>query len=50
MTSLTISQLARRSGVIYSIASAPSDGWGSMPMSESIMLVVGVAVLVHGSC
>lgn len=33
---------------IYSIASAAADGNGSMPMSPSIMLVVGVVVLLHG--
>jgi hypothetical protein len=33
---------------IYSIAAALAGGMSSMPMSESIMLVVGIAVLVHG--
>jgi hypothetical protein len=33
---------------IYSIVAAVAGGMASMPMSESIMLVVGIAVLVHG--
>jgi len=33
---------------IYSIAAALAGGMPSMPMSASIMLVVGIAVLVHG--
>jgi hypothetical protein len=33
---------------IYSIASAFGDGTGSMPMGDSIMLIVGVVVLLHG--
>lgn len=33
---------------IYSMAAAASDGMGSMPMSDSVMLILGVVVLVHG--
>jgi hypothetical protein len=33
---------------LYSIASAFGDSMGSMPMSGSIMLVVGIVVLLHG--
>ena len=33
---------------LYSIASALGDSMGSMPMSGSIMLLVGIVVLLHG--
>ena len=33
---------------IYSVVSALGDAMGSMPMSDSIMLIVGVVVLLHG--
>jgi uncharacterized membrane protein len=33
---------------IYSIAAAFAGAMPSMPMSESIMLVVGIVVLLHG--
>jgi hypothetical protein len=33
----------------YSIASAASSGMGSMPVSASTMLAVGVAALIHGA-
>ena len=33
---------------LYSIASALGDSMGSMPLSGSIMLVVGIVVLLHG--
>lgn len=33
---------------IYSIASASPGGQGPMPMGDSVMLVLGVVVLVHG--
>jgi hypothetical protein len=46
-TRLYAAAIALVSG-IYSIASAVGDRMGSMPMSDSIMLIVGVLVLVHG--
>lgn len=45
-TRLYASAIAVVSG-IYSIVAAFGDGMGSMPMSDSIMLIVGVVVLVH---
>ncbi len=33
---------------IYSVVSALGDAMGSMPMSDLIMLIVGVVVVVHG--
>lgn len=32
----------------YSIVSAVAGGMGSMPMSDSVMLILGVVVLLHG--
>ncbi len=46
-TRLYASAIAVVSG-IYSIASATSGGMASMPMSSSVMLVLGLVVLVHG--
>lgn len=33
---------------MYSIASALGDSMGSMPMSDSIMLILGIIVFLHG--
>lgn len=33
---------------IYSIGSAIAGGTGMMPMSDSVMLVVGIVVIAHG--
>ena len=33
---------------IYSVAAAVPDAMGSMPMGDSVMLIIGVIVLVHG--
>jgi hypothetical protein len=33
---------------IYSVAAAGSDGMGSMPVNDSVMLVLGIVVLAHG--
>ena len=41
------SAIAIVSGV-YSIASALTDGFGSMPTNMTAMLVIGLVVLVHG--
>lgn len=46
-TRLYASAVAVVSGT-YSIASAIADSMGSMPVSRSIMLIVGIVVLVHG--
>lgn len=46
-TPLYASAIAIVSGV-YSIAAVAGEGMGSMAMSQSIMLIVGAAVLVHG--
>jgi hypothetical protein len=46
-TRLYAAAIAGVSG-IYSIASALGDAMASTPMSDSIMLIVGVVVLVHG--
>ncbi len=46
-TRLYASAIAVVSG-IYSLAAATTDGMGSMPMGDSVMLVIGVIVLVHG--
>ena len=46
-TRLYASAIAVVSGV-YSIAGATAGSMGSMPMSDSVMLVLGVVVLLHG--
>ena len=46
-TRLYASAVAIVSG-IYSMAAAIPGGTGSMPMSDSVMLVLGIVVLVHG--
>jgi hypothetical protein len=46
-TRLYASAIAIVSGTYSLIASAPA-GMGRMPMSDSVMLVLGVVVLVHG--
>lgn len=46
-THLYASAIAVVSGM-YSIGSAVAGSMGSMPVSDSVMLVVGVVVLAHG--
>lgn len=46
-TRLYASAIALVSG-IYSIGSAIAGGMGMMPMNSSVMLLVGIAVIVHG--
>lgn len=46
-TRLYASAIALVSG-IYSIRSAVTGGMGMMPMSDSVMLLIGIVVIAHG--
>ncbi|MDQ3689392.1 MAG: hypothetical protein M3406_05030 [Chloroflexota bacterium] len=46
-TRLYASAIALVSG-LYSIGSATAGGMGPMPIGDSVMLLVGIAVIAHG--
>jgi uncharacterized membrane protein len=46
-TRLYAAAIAVASG-LYSVASSTGDQMGAMPMSDSVMLLVGIAVILHG--